>query len=124
MITIDSKGRANPTIDLDLDKLPSGKNVGIYWNSETDQKQFRNVLFKIKISPDTLRKRQILYSTSSIHDSNFLSKRKATLVQDNASQTVTLSTGCTQGSILSPFLYNIIFDQILQIPFQPEIHIQ
>ena len=55
---------------------------------------------------------------------SFLSKRKATIVQDNASHTVTLSKGCPQESILSPFLWNIIFDQVLKIPLQPGIHIQ
>jgi len=47
---------------------------------------------------------------------NFLSDRHATLTIGNKSYSRTLEKGCPQGSVLSPFLWNIGFDEVFHCP--------
>ena len=48
---------------------------------------------------------------------SFLNSRKATLVNENNSFTAELHTGCPQGSVLSAFLWLVLVDDVLQLPF-------
>ena len=63
MSGIAAKERIDPTLDLDLDPLPTEKTLGVYWDSERDA-----FLFKVQTLPGASTKRQILSSTACIYD--------------------------------------------------------
>ena len=63
MAGIKSEERIKPTLNLDLDPLPTEKTLGVYWNSEEDV-----FLFKIKLQTGANTKRTILSATSSVYD--------------------------------------------------------
>ncbi|KZR98303.1 Uncharacterized protein APZ42_006343, partial [Daphnia magna] len=58
-------GLASPTLDLDLEKLPIERTLGVMWNGETDM-----LTFKIRKQPshDVLTKRNFLSIISSVYD--------------------------------------------------------
>ena len=48
---------------------------------------------------------------------SFLENRRATLFNDTCSYSVDLHTGCPQGSVLSAFLWLVLVNDVLEIPF-------
>ncbi|KZR98304.1 Uncharacterized protein APZ42_006342 [Daphnia magna] len=58
-------GLASPTLDLDLEKLPIKRTLGVMWNGETDM-----LTFKMRKQPshDVLTKRNFLSIISSVYD--------------------------------------------------------
>ncbi|KAK3714890.1 hypothetical protein QZH41_001884 [Actinostola sp. cb2023] len=63
LATIPPTDRANPTLDLDLDKLPMERALGIYWDAESD-----TFSFKVLKTNKPSTKRGILSVTSSLFD--------------------------------------------------------
>ena len=55
--------RADPTLDMDLDRLPIGRALGIYWDAESDMFQFKSLVAN---KPHT--KRGVLSIVSSLFD--------------------------------------------------------
>ena len=56
--------------------------------------------------------------------SNFLKQRTATIQLNGTSISTSVEKGCSQGSILSPFLWNIVVDETLNLQLAPGIQIQ
>ena len=50
--SLSAEKRANPNLDLSLDKLPNERTLGISWNLESDELGFKVVEMK---KPDTMR---------------------------------------------------------------------
>lgn len=63
LTSIDVEDRANPKLDMDLDRLPVGRALGVYWDPETDVFGFK---FTPPCKPNT--KRGILSVASSLFD--------------------------------------------------------
>jgi len=55
--------RADPTLDMDLDRLPIGRALGIHWDAESDMFQFKSLVTN---KPHT--KRGVLSIVSSLFD--------------------------------------------------------
>ncbi|KAI9552216.1 hypothetical protein GHT06_022559 [Daphnia sinensis] len=60
-----SSRKASPTLDLDLEKLPIGRTLGVLWNGETDMLTFKK---RKQPSHDVLTKRSFLSIISSVYD--------------------------------------------------------
>lgn len=63
LASINAEDRADPKLDMDLDRLPIGRALGVYWDAETDTFGFK---FVPTSKPST--KRGILSVASSLFD--------------------------------------------------------
>jgi hypothetical protein len=63
LTSINAEDRADPKLDMDLDRLPIGRALGVYWDAETDVFGFK---FVHSLKPST--KRGILSVASSLFD--------------------------------------------------------
>jgi len=61
--SIDSGERMTPTLDLDLDRIPTEKTLGVHWDCDQDTPRF-----KFRSSPNVDTKRKILAEVASIFD--------------------------------------------------------
>ena len=81
LASVPKEDRADPTFNMDLDRLPIGRALGVYWDTESDTFQFRTL---VATKPYT--KRGVLSVISSLLDPlGFLAPLKFTvksLLQD------------------------------------------
>jgi hypothetical protein len=63
LATLPSEDRSQPMLNLDLDKLPAERTLGVLWDSDSD-----SFKFKIKIDSEANTKRKILRVVASIFD--------------------------------------------------------
>ena len=63
LATLPPEDRSQPTLNLDLDELPSERTLGVLWDSESD-----SFKFKIKLDSEANTKRKILRVVASIYD--------------------------------------------------------
>lgn len=63
LAALPSEDRSQPTLNLDLDKLPAERTLGVLWDSDSD-----SFKFKIKIDSEANTKRKILRVVASIFD--------------------------------------------------------
>ena len=63
LLTVPSQERANPTLNLELDRLPINRTLGLYWDAERDVFCFKTVSIN---KPHT--KRGVLSTISTLFD--------------------------------------------------------